>query len=832
MMKSGLLMLLLLLCTGSMHAQILKGVLTDENNERIPFAKIWVKSTSYGTISNGKGEYQLELEVPGVYLIRFSAQGYIEIEDSISVLEGENFYSVILKNPVQEIKEVSVTAVNKKGRGKALMKKVIDKRKTFLDASSRYACETYCFSNLDKRSTSKDSITDSSIVTIAKMNIVEWRAHSYYQAKGRYKDEIISFSDYTEKVNNHVSVEVSFSEDELGENGAPIETNPYIFINGSEDADINIFKNTITIPSISQRPLISPLAFNAFMYYNFYLEGSFYEDGERIGEVRVEPKFKEEALFRGTLYIRMESFQPASYEFAVNKGAMNYFKEMHLICNYANINGVPLPEKREFTYLIKEGKNFIHGNIRFSQSDYRFEYDDSSKRFWLETQVYLPEAFDKDSLYWSQVRPFHLEEEEKRFIFEQDSINQVLSSEEYLKKQDSTYNSLTVWDFLFNGVGFRNTFKKQEIWVNGLIDQVVPFGVGGYRHRLRGTYSKEFVNSHAIDISPRIDYGFRNKDLKGGIDVGYLYNPKRFSRINLEVGDDYDLVNSYESIQGTLSPANRVRNKKVKLTHTFEAFNGFYLRTSVNYSNRISIDNITYPDWVDLFGTFSEPKPFVDYATFMPEVEVSYRFRQKYILKGNKKIVTGTKWPKLSLLYRKGIAGVFGGQSDFDYLEFGVDDEMDLKQWGTSDFKMTAGSFLQKKDLRLIEHRYFRTSDRFFFSNPTSSLQRLDTSLSTSTLFLQANYIHHFKGVFLNKIWGINKLKLEETAGGSLLVIPEANFNQMELYAGIERVFRIKKQLFKLGAYAVAVNNNVEKASVQFKFGINFYDSFRRKWDY
>ena len=27
----------------------------------------------------------------------------------------------------------------------------------------------------------------------AKMNIVEWRAHSYYQAKARYKDEIISF---------------------------------------------------------------------------------------------------------------------------------------------------------------------------------------------------------------------------------------------------------------------------------------------------------------------------------------------------------------------------------------------------------------------------------------------------------------------------------------------------------------------------------------------------------------------------------------------------------------------------------------------------------------
>jgi len=426
----------------------------------------------------------------------------------------------------------------------------------------------------------------------------------------------------------------------------------------------------------------------------------------------------------------------------------------------------------------------------------------------------------------------NLEDEEKEFIRIQDSITSHLTSEEYLSQQDSIYNTLNIWDFLFNGVGFRNTFKKREIWFAPLIQQVIPFGVGGWRHALSGTFEKEFENAHAIDFEGRIDYGFTNKDLKGLFGVGYTYNPKRFSRVSLRFGDTYDFVNNYESIQGTLAPSNRVRNQKVEVDHQFEIFNGLYFRTSVEFSKRQEIQDVEYPDWVKVFGTFQEPTAFDDYSIFISEFEFSYRIRQKYILRGNKKIVTGTKWPMLKLMYKKGYPNVFGGQSDFDFLEFGMSDRVDLNSLGASEIEFSAGTFLRKKDLRIIENKYFRTSDLFFFSDPTKSMQMLDTSLNTSETYLQTNFIHHFNGFFLNKVWGINKLKLEETIGGGLLMIPESNFNQIEFYVGLERMFRIKKQLFKIGVYAVASDNNFEKAAIRWKFGVNFYDSFRRKWDY
>lgn len=54
-------------------------------------------------------------------------------------------------------------------------------------------------------------------------------------------------------------------------------------------------------------------------------------------------------------------------------------------------------------------------------------------------------------------------------------------------------------------------------------------------------------------------------------------------------------------------------------------------------------------------------------------------------------------------------------------------------------------------------------------------MQLIDTLLSTASNYLQFNYIHHFNGFFLDKIWLLNKLKLEECVGGGLLSVPDKN---------------------------------------------------------
>ena len=97
---------------------------------------------------------------------------------------------------------------------------------------------------------------------------------------------------------------------------------------------------------------------------------------------------------------------------------------------------------------------------------------------------------------------------------------------------------------------------------------------------------------------------------------------------------------------------------------------------------------------------------------------------------------------------------------------------------------------------------------------------------------MSANYIHHFQGTLINKIPLVNKTKIELAAGSGVLLIPDSDFAHIELFAGIEKVFRIKEQLFRIGAYAVGADNTASSADLTYKFGISFFNPFTKSWDY
>ena len=159
--------------------------------------------------------------------------------------------------------------------------------------------------------------------------------------------------------------------------------------------------------------------------------------------------------------------------------------------------------------------------------------------------------------------------------------------------------------------------KSNHFWFSSFIDGVDPFGVGGFRYNVDFEYEKEFKNGHAIEVRPYLDYGHNNRDLKGTLGMGYLYDPLRFAKMSFRIGDTYDFVNSYQSIQGTLSPANRVRNRVVELNHEFEITNGLYLGRVLRLHFAQALTNIVYPDWVGEFlEIFSQPLEFDRYILY------------------------------------------------------------------------------------------------------------------------------------------------------------------------------------------------------------------------
>lgn len=828
----------ILLAVNFSFGQVLKGRITDNNGIEIPFAKIRVQGSSYGTVSSAFGEYNLELK-KGFYVLVFSAPTFESIRDSMLITDGYQVLNVRLNPVLQQMDEVIITNDAKKDLAKAIMKKVIDKRDFFRDLIKEYSCDTYCYSSLEKDKL--DSLVEDSIIGREKLNVLEWNAKTSFKNPDKFKDEFYAYNDYTDDYQNfgNASVSVAFGEesDMADAHTSSVGNNPYLFVNGIKDAHFSLFENVIEAPKLTQSPLISPLAFNAFVYYSYNLKGSFIDSMKRyIYEIEVKPRFQQEALFSGTLYIRDTSFELVSYDLSINKGVLLFFKEMHIICDYEKIGERLVPVRREFIYDITEGKTVINGSSRLIHTNYSFDLNDVKARFWQERVVFANDALDKDTSYWNETRPFTIKEIEKKFMYQQDSIINYHESDAFKRYTDSVRNQWRWSSLFFGNIGYSNSFKKIEYSVGGLIQQIVLFGVGGYRHRLPFYLAKEFENGYKLTLSPMIDYGFLNKDVKGTFDGSIMYNPRNFAKIGFVIGDNYDFVSSALNITQSILPvSNRVRNQKVELSYSQELINGLFGKVTLHYSDRKSIENIKYPAyWDSLNLTFgaAPSQPFERYKIMLATFDFEYHFKQKYMIRKGRKVVFGSPWPTLYFQYKKALPNVFNSEANFDKIELKVHDEIKLNSIGDMEIKAIAGYFMQKSDIRLIEYKFFRQSDLGFFSDPTNTMQMLDTFLQTNNSYFQLNFIHHFNGFFLNKIPLISKLKLEETIGGGFIGIPDANFAQVEFFAGLERKIRIKKTVFKIGYYACMQGNSFNTSNLRYKIGINFYDPFRDKWNY
>src|SRR5690606_4300736 len=55
--------------------------------------------------------------------------------------------------------------------------------------------------------------------------------------------------------------------------------------------------------------IVSPIANNAFGYYNYKLDGVFYENNQLINKIRVTPKRPNDRVFNGVIYIVEDSWQ-------------------------------------------------------------------------------------------------------------------------------------------------------------------------------------------------------------------------------------------------------------------------------------------------------------------------------------------------------------------------------------------------------------------------------------------------------------------------------------------------------------------------------------------
>jgi hypothetical protein len=316
-----------------------------------------------------------------------------------------------------------------------------------------------------------------------------------------------------------------------------------------------------------------------------------------------------------------------------------------------------------------------------------------------------------------------------------------------------------------------------------------------------------------------------------------MYNPFNRGFYTLSAGREFSFIFQGDAWINMIKRNNYFLHNYLRAGHGLELANGLFLYNELEFAERRSVSRYKTNPLIDTLlndvFTNNQAVAFDAYNAFYNTIRLQYTPAQRFLREPKEKIILGSKWPTFYTSWKKGVPKLLQSKINFDYLEFGMEQEISFGLAGISRYNVKTGSFIRMKDLRLVDYKFQRRGDPLLYMNPDDAFQALDSSFAVFKRFYQAHYVHEFNGVLINKIPLLKKLQLREVAGAGFLIAPERNLRYVESFAGIERAFKwpfnpLTK--FKLGVYVVGSVANKFSNPIQFKIGITAWDKQRNRW--
>lgn len=479
-MKSSFLTAVFLFLTPLCFSQyVLKGTVADARGKGIPRVKIYVDSTTYGVISDFDGNYFLELKEEREYPIRFKMQGFNDTLVKVSTDSKVTYLNLVLKEKSTQLESVEVVT-KKINVANGIVKQVRKNRKNMAYQFGSYTCNTYLKTSLENESRKADSLGEEK----PEMSLVESVSQTSFIAPDFYNEKIVAHHDFSNLSKKSVKVFSdlgSYYKDDIIPSQV-VKTDPYIFYEKVQDGDFNLYQHTVHLPKIAEHPIVSPFGAQCFTNYIFKLTNVLYEGGHKVYEIQVNPRFKSAPLVKGQLYIIDELWVVKSFHLSINLDALTFFHDFSVIHDYEQVEGYWVAVRREYIYTIKEKDKFIKANARVDHSNYVFNIKSRKKDFKNELSSYAEDAFTKDTNFWNNSRPILLKSNELNFIAERRRVDSIKQSKHYLDSIDDKFNKIRFIDVVLSGVGFRNRYKRQSLYIDPILGSFQLFGVGSFRY--------------------------------------------------------------------------------------------------------------------------------------------------------------------------------------------------------------------------------------------------------------------------------------------------------------------------------------------------------------
>ncbi len=801
MMKFNFLVCLMLVSTFSI-AQI-KGNIKDTQNKTIPYVSIYIANTHLGTTSNTEGEFELNIrDLKGDFTIIFQSLGYKTQKVTVLQKELPKTINIILEEESFNLNEVVISS--KDNPANDIIRKAIKNKDKNTKKTSKFSADFYSKGILKLKNMPKKFLGEE--IGDFDGSLDSTRSGIIYLSETFSK---IKFEKPKKLTENIIASKISGNDNGFSYNTA-------------QGTSFDFYDNTVRV----NLPMISPISSEAFQYYKYALEGTFYSiDNQLINKIKVTPKRDPEPVFEGYIYIVEDTWSIYAVDLTT-KGyrANNEFLDFFRITQNFSYNTTDdIWSRNQQTISFEAGAFGIKftGNFNHVFTNYEFVDSFDKKTFGRKLLSIDKESNKKDSIFWDSNRPIPLTDEEEKDYLKKDSIQKVRKSPAYLDSIDRKINRFKLRKIL-TGYTYQNSLKKERFTYDGLVKLLLFNTVQGWNMNTNFRYFK-YTNEEETTYKQfglRMQYGFADETWRPLFYYNQKFNNTNKANLSASIGNTVQQFNNNEPISPLVNSffSLLLKNNFMKIYeknfvsagYYQELFNGLYISTSAEYAHRKPLFNQTDFSWTNRDKAYTSNNPldlnnnnsaaFDSHQILLLNANLSIRFGQRYLDRPDGKFnIRNNNFPTLNLFYRKGFLSS-QEQYNFDYLAASTFYDKTLSNKGTLGIALKAGTFFNNPDISFIDFRHFRDNQtRISTGKPNYDTFNLAPfyEFSTASNFLELHSEHNFNGYVMNKIPLLRALKSQLVVGYHLLTTADIRSYQ-EYTIGLDRLGFGKFKFFRV----------------------------------
>ena len=803
------------------NAQV-RGKVTDEKGNPLPFVNIFEENTYNGTTTNEQGRFEINIKTPGNHTLLFQYLGYKTAKQVVTLDKTPVEIEVVL---VEENIILNEVVINPKDNpANEIIRNAIKNKKDNSAKTARYTADFYSrgifrVKNLPKTILGQkldffDEIIDSTRSGILYLS--ETVSRITFQKPDKMKEEIIA-----SKVSGR-------------DNG--------FSFNNASSANFDFYDNYLEFDA----NVVSPIADNAFNYYRYQFEGSFFtENRQQINKIKIIPRRETEPVMSGYIYIVDDTY--AIYAVDVNftgtqiqNPALN---TLALKQNFSYNSATKVWAKNTQTLDFDAGMFGINMSGRFTYvfTNFTFPEKFEKKTFTAEVIKFEENANKKEDSFWNTIRPVPLTGEETTDYIKKDALQEKKKSKTYLDSIDAKRNKFGFTDIL-NGYSYSNSFKKWSINYNGPLLNTSFNTVQGWNTNIGLSYFKRNEDKNTYyGFGSSLAYGFSDERFRPTAYFSSKLSNKSKTYLSVYGGNSVNQFNREEPISKLINSVSSLffKNNFMKLyeknfiasNFSREILNGLDMSLGLEYAERKPLFNTTDYAVIKSEDQYSSNHPLLPldetaaiidrHNLVKMNIGARIKFGQQYITRPDGKYNLGNdKYPSISINYEKGMAGNEDNYN-YDKISARLQYSLTLKNKGEIDINTKAGKFFNADGISFVDFQHFNGNQTHvvFGSSYTNQFNLLPYyAASTNDSYWETHMEYSDKGFIMNKIPLLNKLQSKLVLGFKNLSIPNRNPYQ-EFSAGLSNLGFGKYRILRID-YVRSYQNGYQGDGIM--FGLNF----------